>query len=210
MALSDVQGAWVNWTSYTIPVWNQVGDFGKGHHTAGGTQIGSLYPNEMYTTRIRGNSLTYHEIRFRNSSGVMGTGYIETYPDGHTWPKAPWVTGQEPYHLLNSNGSSLVSAATEVIGGITYRLFTVHGSARPCLDADGVTMPAIPVGTTLATNESTTGNTNAGHMVFHKKKGSSTGGVWYPCCVPTGSGHDYGFVDLGFTVGSEPSTRPIR
>lgn len=206
MALENVQAAWVNRSSSTIPVYQGIGDFGAGHFTAGGTQIGSIYPNEMYTTRYRDNYLTYYEIRFRNSSGNMTTGYIETLPQGYTYPEAAWVASQELYHYFNSNGSTLTTSATVSLDGVTYRKFTVN-SAVTYRNPSGTSQGTLPVGALLLTDQSTTGSTYPGYMLF--KKVSYTGGTTYGSWADlTSSG--YGFVDLGLSLGSMPSNRPIR
>lgn len=206
MALTDSQGAWVNRSSTIIPVYEGIGNFGAGHTTAGGTQIGSIYPGEFYTTRLRGNYLTYHEIRFRNSNGTQATGFIETLPQGHTYPEAAWVATQEPYHYYNSNGSSLVVAPTMSIGNVTYRIFTVK---KPVVyrDPNGNNLGTLEVGTRLLTDQSTTGSTYAGYMLFKKAKssaGGSSAGSWFDL-----SSAGYAFVDLGLSKGSEPASRAI-
>lgn len=91
----------------------------------------------------------------------------------------------------------------ETINGKSYRIFTVYGSARSYRNPAGTLMGTLPVGTKLATNESSTGQTYDGYMVFNKKK--LPNGSWQDL-VSTG----YGFVDLGLDVGSFPSNRPIR
>lgn len=65
-------------------------------------------------------------------------------------------------------------------------------------------MGTLPVGTKLAARSSTTGVTYGGYMVFYKKKEP---GVNSWTDAANGS---YGFVDLGLSVGSTPSKRPIR
>ena len=50
MALQNVKCAWVNRSNSNIPVyedWVKNGGYAGGH-TAGGDQIGTIYPNEFY------------------------------------------------------------------------------------------------------------------------------------------------------------------
>ena len=209
MAFENQRVAWVNRSSTQIPVYGSLVK-SSGHVgglTPGGTQVGSIYKNEFYTlipqpsTIQSPNYLTWFEIIFRNGSGVERKGYIETQPNGVSNPLAGWVSSQEPYHYFNSNGSSLVSSATESIGGTTYRIFTVK-KAVTYRNSAGTSQGTLAVGTKLATNQSTTGQTYGGYMYFAKKKVGS--GSWQNL---TSGG--YGFVDLGLSKGSEPSTRAI-
>ena len=72
------------------------------------------------------------------------------------------------------------------------------------MDPDGKSKGTLPVGTQLAALSSTTGQTHGGYVAFYKKK--LPGGSWQNLI----SGGTYGFVDLGLSVGSTPSKRPIR
>lgn len=191
-----------------IPVYEKMVTNGAfaGSITAGGAQIGVIYPNEFYTIipNESSNFSSYHII-FQNPNGVQTKGCIETtsgYSAGVVTDYA-WAQYQEPYHYYNSNGSTLVAAAKETINGKSYRIFTVYGSARSYRNPSGTLLGTLPVGTMLATNESTTGQTYGGYMVFNKKK--LPNGYWQDL---TSTG--YGFVDLGLSVGSFPSNRPIR
>lgn len=197
--------ALVNRSGTRIPVYEKLvsAEGYTGGITAGGTKIGEIYPGEFYTIIPNESQyITSYEIVFQNPNGVQTKGYIETARIS-TYPAYEWGEYQEPYHQYNSNGTSLVAAAREVISGTNYYIFTVHGSARPYRNRAGVLLGNLPVGTKLATTCSTTGQTYGGYMLFDKKK------------LPNGSWQDltsngYGFVDLGLNVGSFPSNRPIR
>ena len=212
MAFENQRVAWVNRSSTNIPVYNSLVSSGAhvGGVTAGGGSAGAIYPNEFYTLvpnpenpPFSYNNVTSYKIIFRNGSGNQTVGYIETNPGGYTNPMAAWLSSQEPYHYFNSNGSTLVSSASETISGSTYRIFTVN-KAVTYRNSAGVSQGTLAVGTKLATNQSTTGETYGGYMVFHKKKVGT--GSWQNLV----SGSDYGFVDLGLSQGSEAATRAIR
>lgn len=209
MAFENARYAAVNRSSSNIPVYEKrvYSSVHAGTTTAGGKQIGTIYPNEFYTVIPNANqNITSYEIIFRNSSGIQAHGFIETI---EAWEAGvdsnyPWVKDQEPYNYYNSNGSTLVAAATEYINNEKYYIFTVNGSARKYMTPGGESMGTIPVGTKLAAKSSATGQTYGGYMVFYKKKSSN--GSWQNLIA----GETYGFVDLGLDVGSMPSDRPIR
>lgn len=140
-----------------------------------------------------------YEIVFRDSNGNQSYGYIETSP-GQTLGEYDWVQYQEPYHYYNSNGSKLVSATTENVGGKKQYIFTVKKSVT-YRNPSGSNLGTLAVGTKLATNTSTTGQTYGSYMLFNMK---NTGNGWVNLCS---SG--YGFVDLGFNVGSKATNRAI-
>jgi hypothetical protein len=209
MAFSNSRVAWVNRSTSNIPVYEKTVSSGAhtGGVTAGGTQIGTIYPNECYTLipnpenpPFTVNYVTCYQIIFRDGNGVEKKGYIETSP-GYTLGEYGWVSSQEPYHYFNSNGSSLVNSATENIGGVTYRIFTVQ-KAVTYRNSSGASQGTLAVGTKLATDQSTTGQTYGGYMLFKKKKVGS--GSWQDLI-----GSTYGFVDLGLSQGSMPNGRAI-
>lgn len=196
----------VNRSGTKIPVYEKTvhSGFHTGGLTAGGEQIGTIYPNEFYVI-IPPDSpyITCYRIIFRNSKGVQAEGYIETSP-GYSLDDYAWAQYQESYHYYNSNGTTLVNAARETIDGTNYYIFTVYGTARNYLNPAGKSQGTLPVGTKLATTSSTAGQTYGGYMVFYKKK--LPGGSWQNLI----SGGTYGFVHLGLDSGSSPSNRPIR
>ena len=201
----NVCAAWVNTSGYTIPVYSRC-DIVRpgGSYGAGGEQIGTLYPNEFYCTAPRDTSaqnVDYAKIYFRNSSGNMQLGYIEPQPNGIATGYEPWYSNQSHYVNYNSNGSSLVYSSSENICGIDYRIFTVKKKVEVRYPS-GAFWTNLEVGTKLATYESTTGVNYHGHMVFHKYK-SPNSNSWYSLCG------NYGFVDLGLSIGSEPNSRAI-
>lgn len=190
----------------TIPVYEKTVRSGAhtGSLTAGGEQIGVIYPDEFYTIIPQDSDyITCYRIIFQNPKGIQAEGYIETSP-GYTLPDYAWAQYQEQYHYYNSNGSTLVKAAREQIGSTNYYIFTVCGSSRNYLNPAGKSQGSLPVGTKLATTCSTTGQTYGGYMSFDKKK--LPGGSWQNLIT----GGTYGFVSLGLSDGSFPSNRPIR
>lgn len=208
MYLTNTRHAIVNRSSSQISVYEKLVSSGAhtGGVTAGGTRIGIIYPNEFYTLipnpdnpPAQINYITSYKIVFRNGNGVQRTGYIETSP-GYTLGAYAWAKNQEPFHYYNSNGSALVASTTETIGGSTFRIFTVK-KAVTYRNPSGTSQGTLAVGTKLATNQSTTGQTYNGYMYFAKKK---TGSTWTDLCS---SG--YGFVDLGLSQGAMPSDRAI-
>lgn len=208
MANLNSRCALVNRSGTSFPVYEKLVQSGAftGGITAGGSKIGEIMVNEFYTVVPNDSPyITSYRIIFQNPQGKQAVGYIETttgYSAGVDTDYA-WAKYQEPYHYYNSNGSTLVASTKETIGGKSYRIFTIYGSARSYRNPTGTLLGTLPVGTKLATNESSTGQTYGGYMVFNKKK------------LPNGSWQDltssgYGFVDLGLNVGSFPSNRPIR
>jgi len=199
--------AYVNRSSTGIPVYSKraASSVHNGSISVDkSTRIGTIYQNEFYTVVPNDSSnITCYKIYFRNSSGQQASGYIETSP-GLTLGDYAWASYQEPYMYYNSNGTTLIASATETIGGKTYRIFTVHGYARGYRKTNGDYVGTLSVGTKLATTSSTSGVNFPGYMQFFKKK--IPGGSWQDLI----SGATYGFVDLGLSVGSTPSTRPIR
>lgn len=198
--------ALVNRSGTTIPIYEKIVRNGcfTGGVTVGGAQIGVIYPNEFYTI-IPDESpyITSYQIVFQNPSGEQAKGYIET-SYGYTLGDYAWAQYQEPYHYYNSNGSTLVPAARESIGGTSYYIFTVHGSPRNYVNPAGKDLGVLSIGTKLATTCSTTGKTFGGYMLFAKKK--PPGGSWQNLVA----GGTYGFVNLGLASGSFPSNRHIR
>ena len=125
------RAAWVNNSSYYIPVYQGLITRPGGGWGAGGTQIGTLYPNEFYTTVPREYiNARYYKIYFRNSSGVKTLGYIETEPGGWATGYEPWTNLQSHYVNYNSNGYSLQYLTAETINGVDYRIFTVKKSVN--------------------------------------------------------------------------------
>lgn len=167
--------------------------------TPGGTVLGHIYPDECYTVIPHDDYCTYCEIVFRDKKGNQAIGYIEPSP-GLTFDDEPWVQYQEPYHYYNSNGSKLVNARTENIGGKLQYIFTVK---KPVTyrNRHGVKQGQLAAGTLLATNSSTTGQSYSSYMIFNKV---NTGSGWRDICSD-----GYGFADLGFNVGSKATNRAI-
>jgi len=207
MAFYHSRQAVVNRSGSKIPVYGKRGHSvaHTGAITVAGEPIGTIYPNEFYTVIPDPDSMyiTSFEIVFRDPNGNQKHGYLETLP-ATTYDEYAWAAYQEPYHYYNSNGSTLVAAEKQVISGKTYYIFTVHGSGRLYMNASGNYQGTLPVGTKLATSGSTTGVTHGGYMLFNKKK---LPGESWESLIPNAT---YGFVDLGLTVGSFPSNRPIR
>jgi len=206
MALTNTRAAFVNRSGSAITVYNSLvhSSAHTGGNTAGGGQKGTIYNNEAYTIEPNSSSyITSYKIHFRDANGNFTVGYIETNPNGVSYPIASWAQYQELYHLLNSNGSGLTSSKTATINGTTYRTFTVKRSLG-VMDKNRHTKDPVASGTMLATTQSTVGVNYPGYMIFNKKKlpGSST---WQDL-IP---GETYGFVDLGLSYGSMPNNRPI-
>ncbi len=202
MALSNSRVAWVNRSNTNIPVYEKTvsSQIHTGGITVGGTQVGVIYPNEFYTLVPNDSHyITNYLIIFRDGAGSQRTGYVESSP-GYTLGYYGWVQYQEPYHYYNSNGSSLTASATESISGKAYRIFTVK-KAVTYRNPAGISQGTLSVGTKLATDSSTAGQSYGGHMLFQKKK---TGSTWSD--LVSGG---YGFVDLGLSGGSMPNDRAI-
>ena len=206
MALTNARAAWVNRSSTTIPVFHGTvsSQVHTGGITAGGAQTGSIASNDFYTLIPNDNlNITCYEVCFRNSQGQLARGFIETSP-GATLGNFAWVAQQQQYHLFNSNGSALVTSATESVGGMNCRIFTIHGSARQFLNSEGRAMGTLPVGARLATTSSTVGANNPHFMYFRFR---TLNGVWVDM---VSSGNPWGFVDMGIGLGVSPSNRRLR
>lgn len=75
--------ALVNRSSTKIPVYAKTvrSEVHTGALTAGGEQIGTIYPNEFYTIIPQDSPyITCYRIVFRTPGGVQAEGYIETSP----------------------------------------------------------------------------------------------------------------------------------
>lgn len=149
MSIPNTRVAYVNRSRSQIPVYSSLvhSSVHTGSVTAGGSQIGRIYHNEFYT--VIPNSSAYiasYEIVFRNSKGSEQHGYIETSL-GYTLDDYSWVKSQEVYHYTNSNGSSLVSAARQTIGGKNYYIFTASGSIKNYRKKNGGLVGALLSGT---------------------------------------------------------------
>lgn len=204
----NVRAAWVNKSNYQIPVYDSLITRPGGSLGAGGNKIGTIYPNEFYVTAIRdedSKNVTYAKIYFRNSKGLQTLGYIDPEPGGISIGYEDWYEDQSHYINYNSNGYSLVSSKEEEIDGRSYRVFTVKKDVQ-CVNRDGGKVLSLSDGDLIATDESTTGATKVGYMVFEKVKraGAST---WHNFTSDTYGG--YAFVELGLTIGTEPNNRPI-
>ncbi len=194
----------VNRSGSNIPVYEELvhSSYHTGSVTAGGDQIGTIYPNEFYLV-FKNDSyyVSSYKIGFRNSNGNFAIGYIETCP-GYSLDDYAWAKYQEPYHYYNSNGSTLVESATETIQGKTYRIFTVKKTVN-AVNSSGSGAGSLSPGTKLATLASTAGSSKDQYMIFYKKKVGT--GNW----VDLVSSGTYGFVDLDLSTGSMPSNRAI-
>lgn len=197
--------AWVNRSNINIPVYSSLVPSGAhaGGQTAGGTKIGEIYSDEFFTSVPIGKYITTVKIFFRGPNRTKMTGYIES-SSGYAMPDYPWVDSQKPYHYYNSNGSTLVSSPDIYINGSYYKVFTVK---RPvsCRDKSNLLLDWLPVGTQIATNQSTTGESFGDYMLFLYKR-SSASDPW----VQFFSNNAYAFVDLDLSNGSVPSDRSIR
>jgi hypothetical protein len=213
----NARAAFVSRAASSFPVYtSQVPGSGwAGNVTAGGAQKGSINPNEMFTVimndlnssgaEIINWNITCFKIAFRNPSGALDFGWIET-SQGTGNPSYSWANSLYAYHTYKSNGSNLAahtSSQKVTIGNYTYNIFDV---VKPVAykNQSGGNMGTIPAGYQLATNQSTIGQSNPQFMLFAKVRSSSSG-AWTDLANGT-----YGFVDLGFGLGSSPSARAIR
>lgn len=206
MSVENVRYAAVNLSSMYIPVYSSLVYSGihVGGKTAGGTQIGKIYPNEFYTV-IPNDSfyVTSFKIYFRNSSGQGTYGYIET-SKGDTLGRYAWDAHQHPYHYYNSNGSTLVeSKKTVPINDKIYRIFTVTRDVS-YRAPNGTLLGTIYAGMELATLTSETGKTYSDYMVFFFKRNPAS--TW----TRLHANYNYCFVDLDIEIGNMPNNRAIR
>ena len=199
--------AYINRGGLDVPIYaNCTQDKDSGLWFASGTKVGTIYENEMYALAARIDiGHCAQKCTFRNSSGKQATGWVDTSGGyGATAPK--YMANQEYYHLLNSNGSTLGGSLVVDINGKKYRQLTVN-KAVTAIDSEGKNSKNLPVGYLLATDQSTIGATYNHRMLFqyYKTSASASWTLFYPSGAKT-----YGFVDLGFDLGSTPSNRAIR
>lgn len=205
MSVENARYAAVNLSSMYIPVYSSLVYSGihVGGKTAGGTQIGKIYPNECYTV-IPNDSfyVTSYKIYFRNSNGQGAYGYIET-SKGDTLGHYAWDAHQHPYHYYNSNGKSLVASAKCTIDGVSHRIFTINKyiSIRT---PGGVVIGSMNIGEQVALRSSTTGQTYPGYIISYYRRKNST--AEWSKMTPY---HDYAFVDLALEIGNMPYNRAI-
>lgn len=205
MGIENQRYAVVNRSSSYIPVYKELvhSSIHTGGVTAGGSQIGKIYPNEFYLVFPNSSMyVTSFKIRFRDINGNPVYGYIET-SEGYTLDYYAWNAYQEPYNYYNSNGSTLVNATTATIDGKKQYIFTVTKRAATAVSPDKSQSVELPVGTKIATDTSTIGQTLPDYMLFRKKK---VGNSW----VNIVSSSSYAFVDLGLSNGNMPNNRNIR
>jgi hypothetical protein len=208
MSLTNSRNAWVNRSNTTIPVWGSLVPSPNGIHpgglTAGGVQLGAINPNDFYTTVPHGTQATYREVRFRSNLGHNQPAYIETHPGTGMGNTFAWVASQEPYHRWNSNGSTLVTAPVLAISGGNFYQFIVTGGESYIVNSAAVNQGTLPIGTQIATDRATVGQTLPNFMYFRYIRRN---GVWEDFF---NSGDRHAFVDLGIANGVSPSTRRLR
>lgn len=96
------------------------------------------------------------------------------------------------------------SKITTIVNSRCYT-FTIKSSVT-AINSTGSQSITLPVGYQVATDQSTIGVNNPNRMLF-KYYRTSSNGTWkefFPNNTKT-----YGFVDLGFAIGSMPKTRPV-
>lgn len=143
-----------------------------------GSQIGTIYKNEAFV--------------FRNSSGVVTTGYLP---------------------LCDENGNSFdipVSAFTDCteypystvqLGGKTYKTFKFRRKEE-VYTSSGNLWGAVASGMEVACLTAEVGSTHPDWKCIYYVKSSKTG-LWEPI---GNEGKSPGFVDIGLNQGSMPST----
>ena len=199
--------AWVNKGTRNIPVYSShTTDKQSGIEFPSGSQIGTIYPNEMYTT-VKQKTIGWavQECTFRNSSGQCAKGWIHTN-NGYMADPPAYYFDQKAYHLCNSNGTALVDSEIIDLNGKKHRQFKVN-KAITMVDHANSNQITLPVGCLLATDTSEIGNTQLHRMLFRAYKTSSSA-AWSVCYA--NGAKTYGYVDLGFEIGSGPSNRAIR
>lgn len=203
----------VNRSGTRIPVYSTVvqSEIHTGGVTAGGTIIAYIEPNSFYT-RWKYYPNTYVTCLAVNVAGSNNTrleGFIEPNR-GVTLGDYAWEQYQEPFHYYNSNGSSLVSSATETINGTTYRVFTVTRNL-PYVNCDNEPQGVIEAGMKLATRGSIAGQRNPNYMRFSYYGFRDMWIRLYDYVDINGNiVEEDGYVDLGYEYGASPSTRAIR
>lgn len=197
-----IRAAWVNKSSVQIPVYSGLksSSIHTGGQTVNGTQIGKIWPNEFFCSIGHDDYITWTKIKFRNSAGQIATGYIEEYPNGTTYSEATWVDKQKSYH-----NCSLTNSSPTTIGNNSCYIFKIKQQVN-AINHDSTKTLVLPAGYQVATNQSTIGVSNPHRMLFKYYRTSSSGSwkEFFPNDTKT-----YGFVDLGLSIGSMPSTRPV-
>lgn len=191
-SLAYANRAYVNKSSKKIPIYDRE----KGESKI----IGHIYPNEMYATFTDSDySNTTIGVCFRNSSGKFQRGDIMRQCPYHGGESDyAYLSQQKYFHLYNCSGNSLTASKSQTINGTSCRIFTVKKSVN--LYNNTTKVKALPVGTKLAFNSSTTGKTQNHRIAI---KYYNTGSGWKSC-------KDGGWVTLEFGKGTMPSNRAIR
>ena len=203
----------INRSSTDIPVYEKLveSQAHAGGVTAGGNTIGYINPNDTYTRsqHIDSGYVTSFGVTIHDSEKGLKQGYIETILT-YTDPEYPWVQYQEPFHLYNSNGSSLIASEnTEIIKGALYRIFTTKKELDR-RNSSGVPLERLPAGTRLAVNYSIAGRSWPNYMCFDYYYQGFWRGVGNHYVDDNGNDVDEGgFVDLGLQHGARANNRAI-
>ena len=207
--------AWVNHSNHKITVWSSKISAPGGGLTAGGTQIGSILPNEMYVSRkSSANTDCFVEIWFLNTAGQVLSGYLATYPNGKSSAPSAWRASQQLYHTRKSNGTTLVNNTntTQIPGANgTFNIFDIVKDVR-CYTNYGELVTTLKAGSQIAvlpSDLSRTGVRNAVFMAarYYRLPPVSTKNWIF---LDTSASKSFGFVNLEFMRGTGPTTRAIR
>lgn len=182
--------AYVNRSATNIPIYSSA------DHS---TQVGTIYPNEMYSVSPIPNHTAHMMATFRNSNNVKATGYIQREAWEASDPPA-WIAQQADFHLWNSNGSSLVASESVTMEGKTYKIFTIKHTLHFYIG--GTWTGDLAAGTRIAMDSSTVGQAHPDriNVDYVEDKSGAT---------PKWAAKSDFWVDLGFNIGSTPKTRPI-
>jgi hypothetical protein len=164
-----------------------------------GTQIGTIYVNELYIAVPESplNGYPYPQpfygvatkIYFRNSSGQETYGYLH-HPEGGQYP---WKAQQGPY--------TMYPAGTVNLYGTTYYYYNVRRTEE-IRKPDGTYSKSVQSGNKVATLSNQCGSTYIDYMYCNYIYNGSN---W----VPANDSGNYGYVNLGLEDGSEPNTISI-
>lgn len=191
----------VNRTGLSVPVW--AGNIlptsqpsPNCHQYDRSNRVGTLFPNEFY----RAGDFVWCPVCFRETQRIRflsPTGWREGFTHLIDVGEANWPMGDFMVHF---------GRRQETIGGTVQQVYAIQNRAEELRAIDGTHFATLAVGTEIATDSSTMGQTWHDHWLIRWVR---RGGVWTH--ADNRAGHNtHAFVDTGLRVGSSPTTNSIR
>lgn len=204
----------VNRSNTRIPVYADLvpSQIHTGGNTAGGEIVGYIEPGDFYTrwSSLPGSYVTSLVVTIADAQKGIINGYIDP-SRGVTLDDYEWEQYQEPFHLYNADGTSLVSPAeTEMINGKKHYIFELT-KFLDYVNSQNVYQGKLAPGTKIALDSCTAGATNPNYICFAYYKIRD---IWEPAYdyidINGNTVEQDGFIDLGFQYGADPAHRAIK